>query len=148
MTGRLRHYLDANVVISVIEATRAYGATQARFIRRIDDGEVEAVTSELTLAECLVKPFADRDLKAIGAYLTFLDGRTELPTIAVSRDVLLEAARWRGATAMKLPDAIHVATAVSARCDRFVTNDRRIKLPDGLAPVWWDRLGGEETSSD
>jgi predicted nucleic acid-binding protein len=138
-----RYYLDTNVVISVVEATNAFGAAQLRFIERIDAGEIEAVTSELTLAECLVKPFADRDVVAIAAYLSFLAGRKELPVLPVSRGVLLDAARLRSELHIKFPDAIHIATAISAGCDSFLTSDRGIKLPDKLVAIWWDRLAEE-----
>jgi len=140
VAARLRHYLDTNVVISIVEATQDYGAAQARFVERLDEGEIEAVTSELTLAECLVKPLAERNIKATEAYLAFLEGRPELMVIPIDRAILLEAARLRADLSMKLPDAIHVATAVHARCDGFVTNDRRIKLPARLASTWWDAL--------
>jgi predicted nucleic acid-binding protein len=143
VAARRRYYLDTNVIISAVEATNAFGPAQTRFIERIDAGEIETITSELTLAECLVKPLAERSIEAVKAYLTFLDGRTDLPTIPVSRDILIEAARLRGVLAIKLPDAIHVATAIWALCDSFVTNDRRIKLPERLVPVWWDRLSDE-----
>jgi len=137
---RLRYYLDSNVVISVVEATDAFGPAQARFISQIDAGRMEAVTSELTLAECLVKPFIDRDLKAIKAFMTFLDGRPELPILPVDRAILLDAARLRGELGNKLPDAIHCATALAAGCDRFLTNDKRIALPRGMEFVQWDQL--------
>ncbi|MBL8907200.1 MAG: hypothetical protein JNM20_11035 [Rhizobiales bacterium] len=52
-------------MISVVEATSAYGVAQAHFIASLDSGDIEAVTSELTVAECLVNPFMDHDLKAI-----------------------------------------------------------------------------------
>jgi predicted nucleic acid-binding protein len=137
---RPRHYLDSNVIISIVEATSAYGVAQARFIKRLDAGEIEALTSELTLAECLVKPIADRNLGAIKAFMTFLDGRPELPVLPIDRATLLNAARLRGELGNKLPDAIHVATALAAGCDRFVTSDKGIALPGGMKFVQWDQL--------
>ncbi len=112
MAGRLRYYLDSNVIISVVEATGVFGPAQARFIERIDAGEIEALTNELTVAECLVKPFAERNAVAIAAYLSFLDGRRELPILPVSREIILDVARLRSEQAIKLPDSIHIATAV------------------------------------
>ena len=140
MPPRRRHYLDTNVIISVIEATNALGSAQARFIERVDAGEVEACTSELTLAECLVKPFAARDLVAIRAFLTFLDGRPVLPVLPIDRAILLSAARLRAQLGNKLPDAIHVATALAAGCDLFVTSDKGVALPSSTELVRWDQL--------
>jgi hypothetical protein len=34
-----------------------------------------------------------------------------------------------------LPDAIHIATAQSLACQFFVSDDRRLPLPDGLRLV-------------
>jgi predicted nucleic acid-binding protein len=36
---------------------------------------------------------------------------------------LEEAAQWRATTKFKLPDAIHLATAIRSKCDTFLTND-------------------------
>jgi len=140
VASRLRHYLDSNVIISVVEATSAYGVAQSRFIGQIDAGEVEAVTSELTLAECLVKPLAERNLNAVKAFMAFLDGRQELPVLPIDRAILLNAARLRAELGNKLPDAIHVVTALSAACDKFVTSDKRIALPSLIELVRWDQL--------
>lgn len=50
----------------------------------------------------------------------------------VSRDVLLAAARLRAEIGLKLPDAIHVATAQLTGCDQFLTNDARVPALPGL----------------
>jgi predicted nucleic acid-binding protein len=36
-------------------------------------------------------------------------------------------------TALPCLDAIHVATALAASCDVFLTNDRRLKVPPDLS---------------
>jgi predicted nucleic acid-binding protein len=51
----------------------------------------------------------------------------------VSRDVLIEAAGLRAHRAsIKLPDAIHIATARMSSCTFFVSDDRRLPLPADL----------------
>lgn len=97
-------------------------------------------TSEITLAECLVKPFADKDIFAVETYMTLLGGQPDLPVIPISRQILLSAAQLRAETKLKLPDAIHVATAKWAECSAFITNDRGIKHDDGLRVIIWDKL--------
>lgn len=45
----------------------------------------------------------------------------------VSRSILIEAAKIRSAAGnVRLPDAIHLATAVSTGCDTVLTNDRTL----------------------
>lgn len=55
--------------------------------------------------------------------------------LPVSREILVEAARIRAGTALKLPDAIHVATARMCGCEVFLTNDTRIKDTWGLEVI-------------
>ncbi|MDQ3563364.1 MAG: hypothetical protein M3436_04215 [Pseudomonadota bacterium] len=54
-----RVYLDANVWIYALEGYAAYAVALKTLFARIDTGEITAITSALTLAEVLVKPFAD-----------------------------------------------------------------------------------------
>lgn len=136
----LRFYLDANVVISAAEKTDVFGASQALFFTKVEERRIEVVTSEITLAECLVKPFADKDIDAVEAYIGFLSHDSGFPVIPVSREILVSAARLRAEIGLKLPDAIHLATAKWARCSAFVTNDRRIKRSDDLRVVLWDQV--------
>lgn len=140
MAPPLRFYVDTNVVIAIVEATSILVPVQVAFVEGIERSRIKAFTSELTLAECLVKPMADRNADTVAAYLTFLDGRPELPVLPVSRAILLEAARLRAETGIKLPDAIHMATASAANCDVFLTNDRGVRAAAKMKIQWWDEL--------
>jgi len=56
----------------------------------------------------------------------------------VSRTVLLETVALRATRVtakMKLPDAIHLATAVLSGCRLFVSRDRGIPMPKGMRRV-------------
>lgn len=54
----------------------------------------------------------------------------------ISRTALIEAARLRAQHAcLKLPDAIHAATAVAYGASTFVTNDARFRPVSGLTAV-------------
>jgi predicted nucleic acid-binding protein len=53
----------------------------------------------------------------------------------VDADVTREATRIRSETGMRLPDAIHVATAIVAGADAFLTNDARLNHPRAGLPV-------------
>lgn len=123
------------------EKSDSFGPAQAAFFAHIDDQRVEVATSEITLAECLVKPFADKDIFAVETYLSLLGEQPSLPVIPISRPILLSAAQLRAETKLKLPDAIHLATAKWAGCSVFITDDRRIKDGEGgVRVILWDQL--------
>jgi predicted nucleic acid-binding protein len=85
------------------------------------------VTSELTLAECLVKPLSMKKFENSDIYLQSIQNSSILEVVPIHRMILIEAANLRAATGCRLPDAIHLATAKTNQCDIFITNDRDIK---------------------
>ena len=134
------YYLDANVLIPIIESPHRLTTSQRSFVAGLESGAVKGLTSELTLTECLVKPLADRDGTAVKAFLTLLNDQPELPVVPVSRSVLLEAARLRAEDSLELADAIHVATAKLSGCSVFLSDDRRIRPSSELAVSSWTGL--------
>jgi predicted nucleic acid-binding protein len=54
----------------------------------------------------------------------------------VSREILIETAEYRRGTPIpKLPDAIHVVTAIRAGCRTILSADSRLKLPEGFSAL-------------
>ena len=127
-----RVYFDANIIIYLVEGFTPYLDQLRALSVALNTNEITAVTSELTLAEVLVKPIKD-NLPAIQqAYKIFLTPTPVLNVTAIDRGVLEEAANLRATTKLKLPDAIHLATAMQRQSDSFLTNDamfRTLNLP-------------------
>ena len=141
LAGR-RLYLDANVLIYALEDVTDFGETPRRIMRAIDAGHCTGVTSELTLGECLVKPFALGRADIVQAYLTTLSPHPHFQVVPVQRNILIEAARFRADIGIKLAAAIHVATATSARCNTLLTNDRRLRAVPGLEVLLLSEVAG------
>ena len=120
-------YLDASALVKLVVPEPESPALAAAVASR------PLVTSELTLAEVLVKPFGLGREDAVAAYTELLTPSDRLAVLPVDRAILVEAARQRAALGMPMPDAIHVATALADGCDLFLTNDRRLRMPPGLA---------------
>lgn len=135
-----RVYLDTNVLIAMVEIGPRLTAAQLDLLGRMDAGQVVGVTSELSLCDVLVKPFADRNAQLNAAYLELLQPGGVLQVVPISRDVLLRAAALRAVTRMKLPGAVHVATAAQTGCAQFVSADRGLRLPETMRQSIWDRL--------
>lgn len=123
-----RVYLDANIIIYAVEGFAPFLDQMRALLAAVNASEVVAITSELTVAEVLVKPLKDQQPALQQAYRTFLTPTPELEVVQVSLTVLEEAARLRATTKLKLPDAIHLATALHYQCDSFLTNDELFRV--------------------
>jgi predicted nucleic acid-binding protein len=131
MTELTRIYVDTNVLIEFVERTSERWWALGGLFRAAGAQRVEVITSELSFSEVLVKPMAESDHDRISAYTAMLaNGDFPLEPVPVSRAVLLRAAAIRaGRLSLKLPDAIHLATAIEMECEVFCSNDRRIRSP-------------------
>lgn len=118
-----RVYLDTNIVIYAIEGFAEYEGPIQQLLEAIDAGDLTAVTSELTLAEALIKPLKENHPKTEQAYRDFLTTTSNFEIISISRDILEIAAQWSASTKLKLADAIYLSTALHEHCDTFLTND-------------------------
>ncbi|MEH2056144.1 MAG: PIN domain-containing protein [Nostoc sp.] len=111
-----RIYLDTNIWIYALEGYSAFLEDLTQLFQSVDQGNLSIVTSELSLAEVLVKPFQNHDLAQQKAYKQLISNSQNLTVIPVSRHVLIEAAQLRASINIKLPDAIHAATALLISC--------------------------------
>ncbi|MDY6786407.1 MAG: type II toxin-antitoxin system VapC family toxin [Cyanobacteriota bacterium] len=131
-----RIYLDTNIWIYALEGYQPFIANLTQLFQAIDDGALTAVTSELSLAEALVKPMQNQNIPQQEAYKQILSSSTHLLVAPVSRDLLINAAQLRASTiTLKLPDAIHAATAQLHQCTTFLTNDQRFRSVPSLQVI-------------
>lgn len=116
----VRMAFDAGVLIYAAVHGHALGGRVAAFFA---DETVERVGSVLLLAEVLAKPMRDDPASAEVASLAGLLGRMSLRPLdeSTGRLALALAISYR----LRAADAAHLATAVAAGADRFVTNNRR-----------------------
>ncbi|MBX3307083.1 MAG: PIN domain-containing protein, partial [Nitrospira sp.] len=89
LAGRV--YLDTNIFIYALEGYPAFRPALTTLFESLDRRELTAVTSELTLAEALVKPLLDRHAERQAAYLQLLQPTVSLQVVPVSREVLIAA---------------------------------------------------------
>jgi predicted nucleic acid-binding protein len=128
-----RVYLDSNVFITAMETPGAHSDHAWWIIHAIDDGKIAAVTSELTLAEVLVKPMQLGDAEFASAYEEMIAPGPNFEVLAVRRDILVDAARLRARrNAIRLPDAIHIATALASSCTHMVSDDQQLRSIEGV----------------
>ena len=132
----LRHEL----FIYALEGLAEYRDLMIEIGSHVDAGDIQAVTSELTLAECLAKPFADGRAAWAEVYEQALQDSPSLRVAPVTREVLIAAAGLRGAHRIGLADAIHLATAIAEECTVFLTNDSRLAAVSQLQVILLPQL--------
>ncbi|MCK5524286.1 MAG: type II toxin-antitoxin system VapC family toxin [Thiomargarita sp.] len=120
-------YLDANIFIYAIEHSDIYERLLNELFKQIDYGKIQAITSELTLAEVLVKPFADGNTELVDVYKNLLVSANIITLLEINQEILLESAKYRATFGGKLPDAIHITTAIASNANFLLTNDNGIK---------------------
>ena len=123
--GRPLIYLDANVVIRLVEGD---AATRAPLVARLGPSlgvSGSLVTSRLTRLECRSKPLRAGDRATLAQFDVFFAG-VELVLAEVSAAVVERATDLRARYNLKTPDALHYATAVEAGATVFLTGDRAL----------------------
>ncbi|MCY7376293.1 MAG: type II toxin-antitoxin system VapC family toxin [Pyrinomonadaceae bacterium] len=126
-----RVYLDTSPVIYSVEKHTDYWQILVSLWQSLKAGEIEIVTSELTLLETLVQPVRQNNHILIAAYETLLTA-TEVELYPITLDILRESANLRALINLKTPDAIHAATAKAANCQYLLTNDAAFQRVQNL----------------
>jgi predicted nucleic acid-binding protein len=134
-------YLDTNVFIRAVEGLDDAAIPAKTLIKTLRQQQRTGVaaTSEITLAEVLA-PSKQANSMPLHmkrrVYLDLLLWSGFVALVPVSRDILIETAGLRAAGRFKLPDAVHLASAIQVRCRFFVSGDRDFdKIPGGMERV-------------
>ena len=138
-------YLDTGVFIHAFELAGPRTELFRNFFAGLARCPFKAITSELTLAELLAP------IKAAGAmtieerqdlYRTLFDEGAFIALTPVSRAILMRTAPLRQSHPQRLPDAIHIATAIETGCQFFMSPDTDARrLPPSLTWVRPERDG-------
>ena len=118
-------YLDSNIVIPLVEAL---GERRLRFadrLARLLGANAVYVVSDLVRMECKVKPLASGDGRLVLEIDRFL-ASVRFVCVSLPSESFDRAAEIRARFRYRTPDALHLAAAIEAECDLFVTADRRL----------------------
>jgi predicted nucleic acid-binding protein len=143
--AELKIYLETNFFIRAVEGTHDAASSPRRLIELLKRRTGMAITSEITFAEVLAPPKrADALPLQIKrrAYLDLLLWSGFIELVPVSRSILMETADVRTVSRLKLPDAIHLVSAIQRRCGYFVSADKDFnRLPGGMVRLDPDHDG-------
>lgn len=116
--------LDANIVIYYVERDPVWEPKVAARLKALAAAGDTLAVSDLARAECLVGPLKNGDAAVLTDYQQFFSSPT-VQMLPLTAAVCERAAEIRVASGMtfKLPDALHLATAIEHGCGLFLTND-------------------------
>lgn len=124
--------IDSAIFIYFIEAHPSYLEVIRTLFSALDEGRCQGVTSALTLLETLVVPYRAGDLALAARYELLLSRSRGLELVDLDRALLRAAARLRAEYAVKTPDSIQLAAALSKGCTTFLTHDRPLSRVEGI----------------
>lgn len=133
-------FLDTSCFIYTMENSPKYNLATRSVLNAITDKKIKAVTSIITLAEVLRKPFENNDLLLAQMYHSVFTQTPNLETIELDIKLSIDAAKIAADYKFKLPDSYQFAVAEKLNCKSFLTNDKDLKKFKGLNVVVLDEL--------
>ncbi len=124
--------VDTAIFIYFIEAAPVWLPLITPLFYAADAGQLELITSSVTLLEVLVIPLRKGNDALALRYEALLTNSRGVRLIEVNRHHLRRAARLRALTGLRIPDALQLSAAQETGCSAFLTNDRRLPEVPGL----------------
>lgn len=116
--------IDTNIFIYYFQQHYLFGNSSKKLLSSIEKEKSKTITSLITLIELLSFQAPEATIAKLQLeYVNF----PNLLTIDVNYKIALEAARIRRVYGYKTADAIQLATALFAKADVFITNDKRLQ---------------------
>ena len=136
--------IDTAPFIYFIEKDPKYLNIVRPIFAEIDAGNIEALTSTITLLEVLVLPFKTINESLAEEYREILLHSEGLTTYEIVHEVSELAAKLRVKYTIRTPDAIQMAVGILYGADTFLTNDSGLKKVKDIKVVTLeDFLGGK-----
>jgi predicted nucleic acid-binding protein len=137
---KLRRAVEKHKVIGVdtapfiyfIENVAPYADLLDPIFSLVENHAVRAVTSTVTFAEILTKPFADKNFVLADEIKFTLKSFSSLSVASIDEKLGEAAALIRARYTIRLPDALQLAAAIQQEATLFLTNDKRVKKVDAV----------------
>jgi predicted nucleic acid-binding protein len=122
----MKVYFDTNCIIYLLERNPAWEALVVARIATLRAAGDELAVGDLSRAECLIGPFKNGDAGLVARYRAFF-ADPDVISLPITVPIFERAAQMRAKYgSLKLPDALHLATALEHGCGSFVTGDVKL----------------------
>jgi len=127
--------LDSNICIDALDANQSGSTAAQKVLLAVRAGRADAILSALVFGEVLHVEDKDKQPPDMFSFVAALHHVVVQAATASICSYAGELRRQHGA-ALRLPDAIHLATAIQAGADCLITNDKKLtKAASGYLDV-------------
>lgn len=123
----LRICIDTAPFIYFIERHPKYLNVVRPVFIKIDAGEIEAITSTITLLEVLVHPLRTNNETLAQRYRDILLHSEGLTAFEILHEISEKSSKLRAKYSIRTPDAIQIAVGIIYGATKFLTNDPDLK---------------------
>lgn len=127
LQGVSRLFLDTAPVIYLVERNPYFFDLAEAIFARIDNNALMAVTSAITLAECLIVPFRIGSTQLQQDFADLIVSGDNTIFLSIDQQIASRAAELRARYNLSLTDALQIAAALEAGCQAFLTNDNSLR---------------------
>lgn len=124
--GVMRLFLDTAPLIYYVEENRRYLPRVDVIFDRIFEEQLIGITSPISLAECLARPYRLGQNQLQQNYFNLITA-TNLVFTLIDQNMARQAAEFRSRYNLELPDAFQIAVALATNCEAFLTNDAMLR---------------------
>lgn len=135
-----RLLLDTAPVIYFVEDHRTYAEMLKPVFDRLDARTLVAVTTPVTLAECLIHPLRGGDSELVRRFTELLTAGPGTEFASLESEIGAMAAALRERYDLTLLDAFQCAAALHHECDLVLTNDLMLKRVREISVLTLDEL--------
>ncbi len=124
--------VDTAPLIYYVEENPTFFPVVDPFFEALYLGELDVITSTVTVAEALVHPIRQHNAGLIALFKNTFRNTPHLRVVPCTSRIAEIAASLRAEHRTRTPDAIQLATAIAMKADFFLTNDA--ELPELSSP--------------
>lgn len=132
ITASSKIYIDTNIFIYFIERVDPFYDRARGLFTSISTIGATLYTSEITIAECLHKPYRIGDSQLVEIYEYLFEKSGDVTLLALNGIVAKRAVTLGAPLGLRLVDAIHYISALEAGCDFFVSTDVKFKSTEAM----------------
>lgn len=130
-----RIILDTNVLLKLVNREPGFESV-VKILDRVEDGEVNAYLSAVTIAELAVGYYLSGDEAGLKDFLLHVRSRNNYSVVDVDIELGMLAGKIRASTGLRLPDAIIAASGIISEADFVITGDTNFRQASSfISPI-------------